>query len=126
MGAARAESVPKEDSDISSVEMVYGLHLTLLREMCSFPEILAQEIVEGIRSTVTSFQPLPTWAMAVEATSASLPEALQIAKHVYVLQGGVIPALSQRYQGPCLVLSHGKKCLKFAVGSRVEVVSLTG
>jgi hypothetical protein len=60
MGAARAESVLKEDSNISSVEMVYGLPLTLLKEMCSFPEILAQEIVEGIRSTVTSFQPLPT------------------------------------------------------------------
>ncbi len=53
-------TAPKQDSNISSAEMVYGLPLTLPGEMCSPPEITSQEIVEEICSTVTGFTPLPT------------------------------------------------------------------
>jgi hypothetical protein len=43
-------AAPREDINISSAEMVYGLFL-------SFPEIRTQEIMERIRSSVNSFQP---------------------------------------------------------------------
>jgi hypothetical protein len=117
-------AAPKEDSNISSAEMVYGLPLTLPGEMCQPPEVTSQEIVEGIRSAATSFTPLPTRPLPMEAASDPTVEALRTASHVYVLRGGVIPSLAPRYQGPYLVLHRGDKCFRIAVGNTVETVSI--
>ncbi len=77
-------AAPKEDSNISSAEMVYGLPLTLPGEMCQSPEVTSQEIVEGLRSAATSFTPLPTRPLPMEAASDPTMEALNTASHVYV------------------------------------------
>ncbi len=117
-------AAPKEDSNISSAEMVYGLPLTLPGEMCSPPEVTSQEIVERIRSAATSFTPLPTRPTGVEDGPTSVTEALMKATHVYVLRGGVVPSLAPRYQGPYLVISRGDKCFQLSVGDKVETVSI--
>jgi hypothetical protein len=97
-----------EDSNISSAEMVYGLHLTLSGEMCSPPKKTSQEIVEGIRSAAISFKPLPTRPLTMEDVSTSLVEALQTASHMYMFRGGDVPSLAPRYQGP-----YQSACQKF-------------
>ncbi len=113
---------PKEDSNMSSAELVYGTPLTLPGEFLGTPEASAQEIADQIRSEVNSFnlvhQPL------IADSSASVLEALQVATHVYVLRGGVIPTLAPRYQGPYLVLEKGPKSFRLAIGAREEVVSV--
>jgi hypothetical protein len=114
----------KEDSNISSAEMVYGLPPTLPREMCSLLEITSQEIVEGICSAATSFTPRPTRPLPMEDASTSIVEDLQTASHVYVFREGVVSSLAPRYQGPYLVFSSGDKCFQLAVGNKEEIVSI--
>jgi hypothetical protein len=115
---------PKEDSNMSSAELVYGTPLTLPGEFLGTLEASAQEIADRIRSEVDSFNPLPVNQPLIADSSASVLEALQVATHVYVLQGGVIPTLAPRYQGPYLVLEKGPKSFRLAIGAREEVVSV--
>jgi hypothetical protein len=115
---------PKEDSNVSSAELVYGNPLTLPGEFLSTPEASSHEIVDRIRSSVTSFNPLPVREPPPQRGTASTLEALQQATHVYVLRGGVIPSLAPRYQGPYLVLHKGPKCFRIAVGASEETISV--
>jgi hypothetical protein len=109
---------------MSSAELVYGTPLTLPGEFLGTPEASAQEIADRIRSEVNSFNPLPVRQPLIADSSASVLEALQVATHVYVLRGGVIPTLAPRYQGPYLVLEKGPQSFRLAIGAREEVVSV--
>jgi hypothetical protein len=109
---------------MSSVEMVYGVPLTLHREQCSSQELTLQEIVDKIRSTTTDFTPLSTRPPSLEVASSSVLEALRTATHVYMLRGGIIPPPAPRHQAPFLVLNRERKCFCLVVGHRLETVSI--
>jgi cleavage and polyadenylation specificity factor subunit 1 len=114
-------AAPKEDSGVSSAELVYGAPLTLPGEFLSAPEISTPELVQRIRSPLNSFTPLPTRPVP---PAPDLPESLMKASHVYVLRGGIIPPLAPRYQGPYKVLERAPKTFKLAIGDQVETVSV--
>ena len=114
-------AAPKEDSGVSSAELVYGAPLTLPGEFLSAPEISTPELVERLRSPLSSFTPLPTRPVP---PAPDLPETLMKASHVYVLRGGIIPPLAPRYQGPYVVLEKGPKTFRLAVGDKMEAVSV--
>jgi hypothetical protein len=87
-------------------------------------EASSQEILDRIRSSVMSFNPLPVREPSHQSGAASTLEALQQATHVYVLIGGVIPSLAPGYQGPYLVLQKGPKCFRIAVEASEETISV--
>jgi transposase InsO family protein len=101
-------AAPKEDSNISSAEMLYGSPLTLPGELAGASEVTAAELVERIRSGAGPLPPLPT-RLPEAAGPLSVPDVLQRATHVYILRGGVIPPLAPRYQGPYLVVQKEPK-----------------
>jgi hypothetical protein len=112
-------AAPKEESAVSSAELVFGAPLTLPGQLLSTPETWVQEVVEAMRS----MQPPPTRQLSY-AEAASGLQHLQQAEFVYVRKGGVVPPLSPLYQGPYRVLDRREKFFKLEVGGRPEVVSI--
>ncbi len=82
-------AAPKEDSAVSSAELVFGAPLTLPGHLLTSPETPLEDVVEALRST----QPLATRPLTY-AEAASGLQALQRAEFVYVRKGGTVPPLS--------------------------------
>jgi hypothetical protein len=83
-------AVPKEDSQLSLAELVFlGLLLYVLPgELLSGPEASVQDLVDGICSGATLFQPLPRSKTALSSLrQGEVLAALQAASNVYILQG---------------------------------------
>jgi hypothetical protein len=112
-------AAPKEDSGLSSAELVFGMPLTLPGQLLAVPETPVEKVVEELRAV----QPLPTRQLSY-AEAASGLQQLQQAEYVYVRRGGVITPLSPLYQGPYRVLERSQKFLSLEVGGRTEVVSV--
>jgi transposase InsO family protein len=112
-------AAPKEDSGLSSAELVFGMPLTLPGQLLAVPETPVEKVVEELRAV----QPLPTRQLSY-AEAASGLQQLQQAEYVYVRRGGVVPPLSPLYQGPYRVLEKSQKFFSLEVGGRTEVVSV--
>jgi hypothetical protein len=95
-------AAPKEDSAVSSAELVFGAPLTLPGQLLTSPETPLEDVVEALRST----QPLATRPL------------------IYVRKGGTVPPLSPLYQGPYKVLERRDKFFKLEVGGQPEVISV--
>jgi hypothetical protein len=116
-------SAPKEDSGLSSAELVYGAPLSLPGEFLGSPDMSVETLVDRARTGLPSFEPPATRPCHPEA-GKNLPAALASASHVYVLRGGSLPPLAPRYSGPFVVLERSAKTFRLAVGNREEVVSV--
>ena len=112
-------SAPKEDSAMSSAELVFGVPLALPGQLITSSEAPVQEVVDRLRQ----IQPLPTRPLTY-AEAASGLQRLQQAQFVYVRKGGVVPPLSPLYQGPYQVLSKSPKFFSLNIGGRTEVISV--
>ncbi len=99
-------AAPKEDSGLSSAELVFGMPLTLPGQLLAVPETPVEKVVEELRAV----QPLPTRQLSC-AEAASGPQQLQEAEFMYVRRGGVVPPMSPLYQGPYRVLERSQKFL---------------
>jgi hypothetical protein len=109
---------PKKDSNMSFTELVYGNPLTLPGEAPS------QEIVDRIRSAVTSFNPLRVREPPHQRGKASMLEALQQAHTCTCCWGRLFPLWPLGNQGPYLVLQKGSKCFRLATGASDETISV--
>jgi transposase InsO family protein len=89
------QAAPKEDSAVSSEELVFGAPLTLPGQLLTSPETPVEDVVEALLST----QPLATRPLTYAEAASSL-QVLQRAEFVYVRKGGTVPPLSPLYQGP--------------------------
>jgi hypothetical protein len=114
-------AAPKEDSGVSSAELVFGVPLSLPGEFVSSAEPPAQEFLQRLRS---SQPPPPTRPLTYAQAAASVPSALLQAQFVYIRRGGVIPPLAPLYQGPYKVLGRSDKYFSVEVGGRSENVSV--
>jgi hypothetical protein len=112
-------AAPKEDSAVSSAELVFGAPLTLPGQLLTSPETPLEDVVEALRST----QPLATRPLTYAEAAAGL-QSLQRADFVYVRKGGTVPPLSPLYQGPYKVLERRDKFFKLEVGGQPEVISV--
>ncbi len=112
-------AAPKEDSAVSSAELVFGAPFTLPGQLLTSPETPVEDVVETLRSA----QPLVTRPLTY-AEAASGLQSLQRAEFVYVRKGGVVPPLSPLYQGPYKVLDRREKFFKLEIGGRPEVGSV--
>ncbi len=111
--------VPKEESSVSSAELVFRAPLTLPGQLMSSPESPVQEAVEVLRALQTS----PTQQISnAEAASGLLK--LQQAEFVYVRKSGVVPPLAPLYQRLYKVLDRREKFFKLEIGGQPEAISV--
>jgi hypothetical protein len=89
-------AAPKEDSAVSSAELLYGAPIALPAEFIAAKEQPVESFVERLRSV----QPPPTRPLTYAQAVAACPPALLAAEHVYVRRGGAVPPLSPLYVGP--------------------------
>jgi len=106
-------AAPKEDSGISSAEMVYGAQPALLAQLTSVPEPPVTEILDAIRTA----EPLPTRHAAALAPMQP-PTPLRTATMVYVKKGGQLPPLVLPYDGPYRVIEKEPKFFKVDIGGK--------
>jgi Integrase core domain len=113
-------AAPKEDSAVSSAELMFGAPLVLPGQLLQAAELPIAEVVKKLRD----LSPPAMRKLSYAQTAASVPPGLMTARYVYVRRGGVSPPLSPPYQGPYLVLSSGPKFFHLQVSSREETVSV--
>ena len=114
-------SAPKEDSGISSAELVYGAPLTLPGEFLEVEEQPTSLFLEKLRTAPSS---IPTRPQSYAEAARSPPKALREAAYVYVQRGSVAPPLTPLYQGPYAVSKRGPKFFSVEVGGRTEVITV--
>jgi transposase InsO family protein len=112
-------AAPKEESAISSAELVYGAPLTLPGQLRSAEELPAETFVQQLREVV----PPPTRARPIADKVAADPK-LMAARYVYVRRGGKAPPLMPVYQGPYEVITAGPKYFLINVGGKPDTVSV--
>jgi hypothetical protein len=91
----RLRAAPKEDSAISSAELVFGAALTLPGQFLAAMERSPANYVKQLQSST----PLPTRLASYAEAAASVPEKLMKAEYVFVRRSGVVPPLAHLYQG---------------------------
>ena len=115
-------TAPREDTGVSSAELVYGSQLAL-----------PGQLPETAPSSPASSAPAPpptarTWAQVAAGPSpqaaAGPPPLLSSAAMVYIRRGAVAGPLVPPYSGPFQVLRRGPKSFDVAVGGRTETISV--
>lgn len=114
-------AAPKEDTGISSAELVYGSPLTLPGEFLDNGDEPASFFVEKLRTEQNS---LPTRPLAKPGVETGPPKGLLQADFVYVKRGSVAPPLTPLYQGPYLVTKKGPKFFQVEIGGRSETITV--
>jgi transposase InsO family protein len=115
-------AAPKEESGLSSAEMVYGAALTLPGEFLGAEEVPLPEFLTELRARMSGFK-LPGVRRPPPVTSSGLPPDLLQAELVYIQRGGAVKPLSPLYDGPYRVLERREKYFQVDIGGRAEAVS---
>jgi transposase InsO family protein len=113
-------SSPKEDSGLSSAEMIFGAPLSLPGELLT----AAEPPLAAFMKSLKEVSPLPTRPLSYAEVAAGPRSDLLSAEHVYVRRGGVLPPLSPQYMGPYAVLQRRPKFFLLKIGDRQEAVSV--
>ena len=112
-------SAPKEESGISSAELLYGSPLALPGQFIAAEEPPIADLLRQLRAT----DPLPTRPLPAPSPT-SPPDALLSVQYVYVRRLAAAGPLAPQYAGPYLVVERGPKTFKLQVGGNVEVISV--
>ncbi len=114
-------AAPKEDSAISSAELVYGSPLRLPGQL---PDKSA--VAEGTAVPPAVHEGLPTRQQRSggEPARPTIPEPLRGATHVYVRRGNAGPPLTSLYSGPYVVRRREPKFFTLIIGGKHETVSV--
>ena len=106
-------AAPKEDSGVSSAELVQGTPLILPGQLVDVPEPPRVDVA-----------PPPTRPASYAAAANTPPAHLAVADWVYVRRGGQLKPLADPYAGPFLVEKRGAKYFIIKIGPRSETVSV--
>jgi hypothetical protein len=121
-------AAPKDDSNRSAAEAVFGQALVLPGQLLAARAASAADqqtpLAEELRSDLSAFVPLPLRARSYAAVVENVPEALRKAEFVYIRRDGVSPALSSKYEGPYRVVSTSPKLFRVMVGEKSSVISI--
>jgi hypothetical protein len=110
-------AAPKDDSNISSAELVYGAPVVLPGEFLDAAEPPAAEFLEWTIPTSIPTRLLPPQPQRT-------PEQLLQASWLYVQRGGMTSPLTPPYAGPYEVLEPGEKTFLIRIGNREDRVSV--
>jgi hypothetical protein len=114
-------TAPKEDSALSSAELLYGTPLTLPGQFLDSSEPPPLHFVENLRR---ASPPPPTRPLTYAEVTRELPEALQTCSYVYIRKGGTVPALQPLYMGPYSVIRRSEKFFVINIGGKHDSVSV--
>ena len=89
-------SAPKEDSAVSSAEMVYGSPLTLPGQFLDAPDPPKQEFIQDNKDKINHKPPPPTNHHNTLSLTSYIPNDLNKAKFVFIRSDGHVPPLSPR------------------------------
>jgi hypothetical protein len=111
---------PKDYSNVSSAELVFGCPVMVPGQFLDTPEPLAAEFMEALQS----IQSPPTRHRSYASVAAAPPPALMRASFVYIKKGGSVAPLSPPYDGPFAVVEAGPKYFTVDIGGKRETVSI--
>ena len=114
-------AAPKEDSSISSAELLYGAPLVLPGQLPGVPEPPPAVFHESSRAAPSN---IPARGPSTPKELQEVPLQLQGASFVYVRCGSAKPPLSPAYSGPFAVVSRSPKFFVLDLGERHESVSV--
>jgi hypothetical protein len=113
---------PKEDSAVSSAEMVLGDPQVLPGQPLTAGELPPSQrsYRDGLLGGPTRHVP----TRPLPPAQAGLPAALAACTSVYIRRGGALPLFAPLYAGSYSVLERGEKVFRLQVGDREEAVSV--
>jgi hypothetical protein len=111
--------MPKDDSAISSAELVYGAPLVLPGEFMDAAEPPSADFLEHVRPGPVSIPTRP-----IRQPPQATNELLQRAKWVYIRRGRTLLPLTPPYAGPYTVAEAGAKTFEVMVGGQRQWVSV--
>jgi Integrase core domain len=114
-------SAPREDSGVSSAELVFGAPLQLPRQFLSTAEAPPVEFVQQLNAGVPCVAPLPPPAAT---RNSALVEQLQQADFVYIKAPPTAPSLAPAYRGPYSVHKRAENFFIIKLGQHYEAVNL--
>ena len=114
-------TVPKEDLDTSSAELVYGEPLTVPGEFVN-PNSRLHSSNNLFHSLAERFAPIPTSHHGL--STPSIPPSLKNARFVFVRRDCHRGPLQRPYDGPYPVITPGPKTFRVMIGRREEVISI--
>ena len=111
-------TVPKEDLECSSAEMVYGAPLTVPGDFLPRGQDTddVAQFLPRLRETVRKLAPRPPVPHGTRPSS--VPTALADSRFVFVRRDSHCPPLTPPYEGPYKVLVHGDKSFVLDYGNR--------
>ena len=115
-------SAPKEDHNVSSAELLYGVPIALPGELVDTAEPPATIFLENLRRPPPVG--LPTRPLPSSSPSTGPLQRLMEADFVFIRRGAPGPPLSPLYDGPYRVVAKSPKVFQLQLGSRVESVSV--
>ena len=117
-------TVPKEDLDCSSAEMLCGAPLTVPGDFLTRGQETqeAAQFLPRLRETVRGLAPRPPVPHGTRPSS--VPATLANSSYVFVRRDGHRPPLTPPYEGPYKVLTHGDKTFLLDYGNRQDSVSI--
>ncbi|KAK3734969.1 hypothetical protein RRG08_038991 [Elysia crispata] len=114
-------TVPKEDLDTSSAELVYGEPLTVPGEFVN-PNSRLHSSNNLFHSLAERFAPIPTSHHGL--STPSIPPSLKNTRFVFVRRDCHRGPLQRPYDGPYRVITPGPKTFRVMIGRREEVISI--
>jgi transposase InsO family protein len=113
-------AAPKEDTAVSSAELVFGASVSLPGQFLASSEPPAEAFLEQNR---IGQPPPPSRPLSYAQMAASPSASLMSAAFVYVRKGGTVPSLAPLYTGPYAVRQRHRKFFILEVGGGLETVS---
>jgi hypothetical protein len=114
-------AAPKEDSSVSSAELVFGAPLSLPRDFLDSAEPPVQRLLQLLSRNV---DPVPIRPLSYAQAARKPLVALWSAAYVYVCRGGHVPPLAPLYVCPYKVLSREEKYFTLQIGEKADTVSV--
>ena len=113
---------PKEYSNVSTAEMVYGTTLALPGTFLDEPEPPGEVFQRQLRRAFDRWEP-PEPFRSVKPLGY-VDRRLHQVSHVFVRRDGHVPPLEPLYSGPYLVLRRQEKSFVLQIGDRSDSVSV--
>ena len=117
-------AAPKEDSAVSSAELVLGSQLVLPGQFLDAPDWPLQDLSRVRQQTAAASGGLPTRPLRGEQLVSYCPPQLFKAQLVYIRVGASKPPLQPLYEGPYRVIRAGQKVFVVDIGGRPQSVTV--
>ncbi len=117
-------AAPKEDSAVSSAELVLGSQLVLPGQFLDAPDWPLQDLDRIRQQMAAASGGLPKRPLRGEQLDSYCPPQLFKSELVYIRVGASKPSLLPLYEGPYRVIRAGQKVFVVDIGGRPQSVTV--